>query len=57
MTDSERAATEIMELFERAGANVSFVNPLLFHGKSVEHIKIIKERIRAVLDRYFGVVH
>ena len=57
MTDSERAAAEILELFNKAGANVSFVNPLLFQGKSVEHIKLVKERIRVVLDRYFGVVH
>ena len=52
MTDAERAAAEILELFARAGSGVVFVSPLLFKGRSVAEVENVKERIRAIIKKF-----
>lgn len=52
MTDAERAAEEILQLFTEAQTGAVFVNPRLFEGKTQEQIRLVKERVRQVIDRH-----
>jgi len=52
MTDAQKAAKEILELFSKAGAGVVHVNPDLFKNKSIAEIEDVKKRVRAVIRKY-----
>jgi hypothetical protein len=55
MTASEqaqKAAQEILRLFEDEEQGVVYVNPQLFKGKSVTEVEEIKARIRRVLAKW-----
>jgi len=52
MTDSQRAAQEILELFTNFDTGVVYINPRLFEGKDASDIEAIKAQIRGVIDHH-----
>lgn len=52
MTDAEKAAQEILEIFQASNTGVVYINPLLFEGQSVAEVEEVKKRVRRIIDKH-----